>query len=31
MVVVVAIVGLIILMPLSRALANRVEPMRHGG
>jgi BASS family bile acid:Na+ symporter len=31
MVIVVAIVGLIILMPLSRALANRVEPMGHGG
>ena len=31
MVIVVAIVGLIILMPLSRALAGRVEPMRHGG
>jgi BASS family bile acid:Na+ symporter len=31
MVIVVAVVGLIILMPLSRALANRVEPMRHGG
>ena len=31
MVVVVAIVGLIILMPLSRVLANRVEPMGPGG
>jgi BASS family bile acid:Na+ symporter len=31
MVIVVAIVGLIILMPLSRALASLVEPMRHGG
>jgi hypothetical protein len=31
MVIVVAIVGLIILTPLSRALANRVEPMGHGG
>src|SRR5882762_345207 len=31
MVIVVAIVGLIILMPLSRALASVVEPMRHGG
>jgi hypothetical protein len=31
MVIVVAIVGLIILMPLSRALAGRVETMRHGG
>ena len=31
MVIVVAIVGLIILMPLSRALASRVEPMGHGG
>ena len=31
MVIVVAIVGLIILMPLSRALASRVEPTRHGG
>ena len=31
MVIVVAIVGLIILMPLSRALASLVEPMRRGG
>jgi bile acid:Na+ symporter, BASS family len=31
MVIVVAIVGLIILMPLSRALASLIEPMRHGG
>jgi bile acid:Na+ symporter, BASS family len=31
MVIVVAIVGLIILMPISRALASVVEPMRHGG
>ena len=31
MVIVVAIVGLIILMPLSRALAGPVETMRHGG
>jgi bile acid:Na+ symporter, BASS family len=31
MVIVVAIVGLIILMPLSRAFANLIEPMRHGG
>jgi bile acid:Na+ symporter, BASS family len=31
MVIVVAIVGLIILMPLSRALASPVEPMRPGG
>jgi hypothetical protein len=31
MVIVVAIVGLIILMPLSRALASRVEPMGPGG
>jgi BASS family bile acid:Na+ symporter len=31
MVIVVAIVGLIILMPLSRALASRVEPTGHGG
>jgi BASS family bile acid:Na+ symporter len=30
MVIVVAIVGLIILMPLSRALASRVELTRHG-
>jgi hypothetical protein len=29
--IVVAIVGLVILMPLSRALAGRAEPMRHGG
>ena len=31
MVIVVAIVGLIILMPLSRAFATLIEPMRHGG
>jgi len=31
MVIVVAIVGLIILMPLSRAFASLIEPMRHGG
>jgi bile acid:Na+ symporter, BASS family len=31
MVIVVAIVGLVILMPLSRALASLVEPMRSGG
>jgi BASS family bile acid:Na+ symporter len=31
MVIVVAIVGLVILMPLSRALAGLVEPMRDGG
>ena len=31
MVIVVAIVGLVILMPLSRALAGRVGPMGHGG
>src|SRR6266566_5706651 len=31
MVIVVAIVGLIILMPFSRALASLIEPMRHGG
>jgi BASS family bile acid:Na+ symporter len=30
MVIVVAIVGLIILMPLSRALASPTSPMRHG-
>ena len=30
MVIVVAIVGLIILMPLSRALASPIGPMRHG-
>ena len=30
MVIVVAIVGLIILMPLSRAFASLIEPMRHG-
>jgi len=31
MVIVVAIVGLIILLPLSRALASLIEPMQHGG
>jgi BASS family bile acid:Na+ symporter len=31
MVIVVAIVGLIILMPLSRVLASLIEPVRHGG
>ena len=31
MVIVVAIVGLIILMPLSRAFATLIEPMRHRG
>ena len=31
MVIVVAIVGLIILMPLSRAFATLIEPTRHGG
>ena len=31
MVIVVAIVGLIILMPISRALAGPIRPMRHGG
>ena len=31
MVIVVAIVGLIILMPISRALASPIRPMRHGG
>ena len=31
MVIVVAIVGLIILMPPSRAFASLIEPMRHGG
>ena len=31
MVIVIAIVGLIILMPLSRALANRAEPVGPGG
>ena len=30
MVIVVAIVGLIILMPISRALASPIKPMRHG-
>src|SRR6266851_5456009 len=30
MVIVVAIVGLIILIPLSRAFASLIEPMRHG-
>jgi bile acid:Na+ symporter, BASS family len=30
MVIVVAIVGLIVLMPMSRALASPIRPMRHG-
>ena len=30
MVIVVAIVGLIVLMPISRALASPIKPMRHG-